>query len=120
LALIALVLALAGMYAVAAYSAQRRTHEFGIRKAVGASDSAVLRNVLRASLAQMLAGICIGLILAAVGVRFLSGILYETSPLDPPTFLLVVVLFGACASTAALVPAMRAMRVNPVVALRYE
>jgi ABC-type lipoprotein release transport system permease subunit len=46
--------------------------------------------------------------------------LYETSPLDPPTFLLVVVLFGACASTAALVPAMRAMRVNPVVALRYE
>jgi len=120
LALIALLLALAGTYAVASYSTQRRTHEFGIRKAVGASDPAVLRNALRATLEHLSIGVCAGLIIAALGVRFLSGILYQTTPLDPLTFVIVTALFALCATLTTLGPAARSTRIDPATALRYE
>jgi ABC-type antimicrobial peptide transport system permease subunit len=120
LALIALLLALAGTYAVASYSTQRRTQEFGIRKAVGASDRAVLLNALRATLQHLSIGVCAGLVIAAFGVRFLSGILYQTTPLDPLTFVAITLIFGLCAALATVGPAVRTTRVHPAAALRYE
>lgn len=120
LALIALLLALAGTYAVASYSTQRRTHEFGIRKAVGGSDRVVLFNALRATLQQLAIGVCAGLTIAALSVRFLSGILYQTTPLDPLTFVAITLLFGLCAAVATVGPAVRTTRVDPAAALRYE
>jgi putative ABC transport system permease protein len=120
LALIALILALAGTYAVASYSTQRRTHEFGIRKAVGASNPAVVLDALRATLRHLSIGVCAGLVIAAFGVRFLSGILYQTTPFDPLTFVAITLLFGACAALATVGPAVRTTRVDPATALRYE
>jgi putative ABC transport system permease protein len=117
---IALVLALAGVYAVTAYSVEQRTREFGIRKAVGARDSDVTRNVLRGVAAFGAVGILAGLVLASLTTRLLAALLFQTSPLDLPTFVLAVALVAACTLLAALVPALRAMRVNPVIALRYE
>ncbi len=120
LAFIALMLALAGIYAVSAYSVQQRTQEFGIRKAIGAKDTHVLGSVISDALRQGAAGIAIGLVLAAVCTRLLASLLFQTSPLDPLTYAAVIVLLVACTTLAALVPAMRATRVQPATALRYE
>lgn len=119
-AFIALLLALAGVYAVTAYGVEQRTREFGIRKAIGATNAAVLSNVVAGALRQCALGIALGLVLAAISTQLLSAMLFETSPLDPATFAGVVVLLVACAVFAALVPALRATRVAPARALRYE
>ena len=120
LAVVALVLALAGIYAVTAYSVSQRTQEFGVRKAIGASDGHVLRSVLADALRHAGLGIAIGLVLAAVCTRFLAPLLFQTSPFDPLTYAAVVTLIVACSVIAALVPAVRATRVQPATALRYE
>lgn len=120
LAGVALILALAGIYAVTAYSVTQRTQEFGVRKAIGAKDSHVLGVVIVDALKQAAVGIVLGLALAAACTRLLEPLLFQTSPLDPFTFVAVVLLIVACAICAALIPAVRATRVQPAKALRYE
>jgi ABC-type antimicrobial peptide transport system permease subunit len=120
LAFIALILALAGIYAVTAYSVTQRTQEFGVRKAIGAKDAHVLGTVIADALKQASVGIVLGLVLAAACTRLLEPLLFQTSPLDPLTYAAVVLLVVACAVCAALLPAVRATRVQPATALRYE
>jgi putative ABC transport system permease protein len=120
LAAVALILALAGIYAVTAYSVTQRTQEFGVRKAIGAHDAQVMSAVLADALRQAAIGIALGIVLAAACTRFLEPLLFQTSPFDPLTYITVVALIVACAVCAALVPAVRATRVQPAAALRYE
>jgi putative ABC transport system permease protein len=119
-ALIALVLSLAGIYAVTAYSVEQRTQEFGIRRAIGATNAALVRDVLTGALLFGAIGAAIGLGLTAFSARWFSALLFSTSPFDPQTFALVVALMLACTALAALVPAIRAARMQPTAALRYE
>ena len=120
LATAALLLALAGIYGVVAYNVERRTHEFGIRLSLGARSASVALGVLREAVMLAVIGIAIGTVLAALAARAMGQLLYETSPLDAGTYLASAALLVAAVSLAALVPAIRAMRVQPAVALRYE
>jgi putative ABC transport system permease protein len=120
LAGIALMLAIAGIYAVTASSVEGRTQEFGIRKAVGARSTHVLADVIGNAIAQSSAGIALGLLATAFISPFLATLLFATSALDPATFAAVVVLLLLCTVIAAVVPALRAMRLAPAKALRYE
>lgn len=120
LALVALVLALAGIYAVTAYSVAQRTQEFGVRKAIGATDSRVLRAVIFDALRQAAIGVALGIALAALCTRALEPLLFQTSPFDPLTYAGVVMLIVGCTLFAALIPALRATQVQPAQALRYE
>ncbi len=120
LALLALLLALAGTYALTSYGVEQRTRELGIRKALGASDGAILSNILIGALRISSIGIAIGLVVAALCAQLLLPVLFQTSPFDPVTFVGVVVLVTACSVLAALIPAIRATHVQPAVALRYE
>lgn len=120
LAGVALLLALAGIYAVTAYSVSQRTQEFGIRKAIGANDGSILGGVIADALKQAAVGIALGLVLAAACTQMLQPLLFQTSAFDPFTYVTVVALVVACAVCAALVPAIRATRVQPANALRYE
>jgi putative ABC transport system permease protein len=120
LAAVALILALAGIYGVTAYSVTQRTQEFGVRKAIGARDAQVLHVVIADALQQAAIGIALGLVLAAACTRLLEPLLFQTSPFDPLTYAVVVVLIVACVACAALIPAIRATRVQPATALRYE
>ena len=120
LALLALILSLAGIYAVTAYSVERRTQEFGVRQAVGAAPAQLLRDVLRGAVIQSAVGIAGGIALAAVFTRFLAGLLFEVSPLDAKTFLTVVAVTLLAVVVAAALPALRAARVQPAAAIRYE
>ena len=120
LAIVAVILALAGVYSMTAFSTAQRTHEMGIRKAVGATDKDVVWAVVSATLRQSIVGIAIGLALAASAAGVLSTLLFETSALDPETFTAVCLLLIACSIAGALVPAVKATRVAPSTALRYE
>ena len=119
-ALLALVLSAVGLYGVIAYSVTQRTREIGIRMALGARPAAVLALVLRQGALMTLAGVAVGLGAAAVATRAMRGMLYEVSPLDPGTFALVGVALGVVALSAAYVPARRASKVDPAIALRSE
>lgn len=116
----ALALAVIGLYGTMSYSVAHRTREIGVRMALGAPRQAVLALVLRQSLLIAAAGIALGLAGAAGLTRYLSGMLFELTPLDPATFSVVVALFAAVAALASLVPARRATRIDPQVALRTE
>lgn len=117
---LALLLGTIGIYGVMAYSVGQRIREIGIRIALGAGNSKVMWMVLGQGLKLALAGIALGLV-AAVGVtRTLSGMLYKVKASDPATFVFVAVFFTFVALAACYIPARRAMRVDPVVALRYE
>jgi predicted permease len=119
-AALALLLAAIGIYAVLAYSVARRRHEIGVRMAMGAGRGHVVRLVLRQGLGVTAIGIAFG-VLGALGLtRFLQSLLYEVQPSDPRTFLLVLVLLVCVAIAASYLPARRATRVDPMVALRYE
>ena len=120
LALLALILSLAGIYAVTAYSVERRTQEFGVRQAVGAAPAQLLRDVLRGAVLQSTIGIAAGIALAAVFTRFLAGLLFDVSPLDATTFLSVIAVTLLAVVIAAVLPALRAARVQPASAIRYE
>ncbi len=119
-ALLALVLAVTGIYGVMAYSVSQRTQEISVRMALGAQSSNILIMVLKQGLGVTLVGAGVGL-MGALGLsRFVSSLLYGVTPGDPLTYLAVTLLVSAVALLACYVPARRATRVDPLVALRYE
>jgi predicted permease len=115
-----LVLALVGVYGVVAYASSQRTHEIGIRMALGAQRDDVLKMILRQGFGLVLAGIALGL-LAAFGLsRFIANMLFNMKPADPLTFATVALFLAAVALIACFIPAQRATHVDPMIALRYE
>jgi ABC-type antimicrobial peptide transport system permease subunit len=116
----AVLLAMAGMYGVMAYSVTRRTNEIGVRMAVGASQKSVLRLVLGQGLLTAVVGVFVGLIVSFAVTRTLGSLLFGISPADPLTFAVVSLLLVAVAMLASYLPARRASKVDPMVALRYE
>jgi putative ABC transport system permease protein len=120
LAVIALLLALAGVFGVVSYSVTQRSREFGVRIALGATSAAIVADVLLRALLTTVAGIASGLALAAFAAHAIATQLNAVSPFDPLTFAAVAVAIAACSLLASLYPAWRAMRVEPAEALRYE
>jgi putative ABC transport system permease protein len=119
-AAIALVLASVGLFGVLAYAVNQRAREFGIRVALGARSNDVLRLVISGALRMTAAGVVIGLAAAAGLTRFLGALLFSVTPLDPATFAATTATLAIAATIACVVPAWRAARVDPVVALREE
>ena len=119
-ALLGLFLAAIGIYGVLAYSVARRTREIGVRMALGAARPRVVGMVLRDSLAPVVAGSVVGILIALIATRLMRAMLYGVSPTDPATFGVVTVVLLGVAMLASAVPAMRAARVDPIVALREE
>jgi putative ABC transport system permease protein len=120
LAGMAVVLAAVGVYGVMAYSVSRRTHEIGIRRALGAQRQDVMRLILGRGLSLVVVGIILGLAGALALTRFLSSFLYGVTSKDPATFIAVSLLLAGVALIASYIPARRTAKVDPMVALRYE
>jgi putative ABC transport system permease protein len=117
---LAFVLAVFGLYAVTAYLVAQRSREFGIRMALGARRGTVLLLVVRQALAPAAAGICLGLVASAAVTRLLRSMLFEVGTLDPGVFAGVAVVLAIVATLAAVIPARRAVHVDPAVTLRCE
>jgi putative ABC transport system permease protein len=116
----ALLLAMIGLYGVAAYTVARRTGEFGIRLALGASSTSIFGLVLKRGLLTTLSGAAIGVVGALALARTLNSMLYGLSGTDPWIFIGVTLLLTVLALLAVCLPARRAAKVDPMVALRYE
>ncbi|HZE12305.1 MAG TPA: FtsX-like permease family protein, partial [Chthoniobacterales bacterium] len=117
---VAMVLAAIGIYGVIAYSVTQRTREIGIRMALGAQKTQMLRMVLRQSMMLVVIGIVIGFLVALGVTRVMSTLLYGVGANDVSIYAVVIALLGTAALIASYVPARRAMKVDPMVALRYE
>jgi ABC-type antimicrobial peptide transport system permease subunit len=119
-ALLAVGLAMAGVYGVMAYVVGQRSNEIGLRMALGASSGDVLRLILRQGMTLAGIGLVLGLGGAIAASRFLSSVLFEVKPGDPLTYAGVAILLAVVAFAATYLPARRAARVDPLVALRIE
>ncbi len=116
----ALLLFAVGLYGLMSYVVSRRTREYGIRMALGARRSHLLGMVLRQGLALITVGLAIGLVLSLAGSRAVSSLLYQTRAADPLTYAGVLLMVVTVATLACYLPARRATRVDPMVALRCE
>jgi predicted permease len=119
-AVVALVLAMIGVYGVISYSVERRTNEIGIRMALGAERSTVFGLVLREGMRLAVIGACVGIVVALALTRLLANMLFGVSAHDPLTYAAVALVLGLVAAVACWLPAYRATRVDPIEALRYE
>jgi predicted lysophospholipase L1 biosynthesis ABC-type transport system permease subunit len=119
-AVLAALLAAVGLYGVVAYSVRRRSREIGIRIALGAGRSRVVAGVMGRSLLLVAGGLAVGLVVATLGSGLVASQLYQVAPTDPASYAAVVVLVALVGVAAALAPARRASRVDPVTALRSE
>jgi predicted permease len=115
-----LLLAVLGVYGVVSFAAVQRTHEIGIRMALGGSQSDVLRLVLRQGAGMVIAGLMVGVIAALALTRVMARFLLDVSPSDPLTYMIVALVLSGVALAACWIPARRATKVDPGVALRYE
>jgi len=120
LGLLGLALALVGLYSVVSYAGAQRTNEIGIRMALGASRGDILKMILKQGVGVLSIGLGIGLLLALVGTRAIANLFVGVKPNDPLTFGVVAILLAVIALVACWIPARRATRVDPLVALRYE
>src|SRR5262249_53298223 len=119
-AIIALLLATLGVYGVVSYAVSQQTRDFGIRIALGAASRDVVSLVLGRSAALILPGLAAGILGAIFLTRAIRGLLFEVQPLDPPTLALVCLVFAGVGAIASWLPARRAARVAPVIAMRSE
>jgi len=119
-ALTALLLAGLGIYGVISYMVSERTHEIGIRIALGADRRSILRMVLRQGLGLAIIGAAVGLVAALIVSHLMAGLLYGVRPTDPLTFAGVALLLIGVGLLACYIPARRVLRVDPLVALRHE
>jgi putative ABC transport system permease protein len=118
--ILALLMAAVGIYGVIAYSVTQRTREIGIRVALGASRSAILRWVLKQGLVLTMAGVVVGIVGALLLTRLLRSLLFGIGPADIVTYGALAILLTIVALIACYVPARRATKVDPLIALRYE
>jgi ABC-type antimicrobial peptide transport system permease subunit len=117
---VALLLALVGVYGVLAYSIGQRTAEIGLRVALGATPRKVLALIIGQGMRPILIGIGVGLLGALALSHFVSSLLFNVKPMDPLTYVVVALLVAAAALLSCYVPALRALRIDPVAALRQE
>jgi len=115
-----LLLASIGVYGVISYLVSERTREIGIRLALGAQKSNILRVILQQGLQLALAGAVVGLLCAVIVSHFMASLLYGVNPTDPLSFATVAALFVGVALLACYLPARRAMKIDPMLALRHE
>ncbi len=113
-------LAMLGLYGITAYVVGQRTREYGIRSALGATSSTILRGVIGSSLSLGLAGIALGLVLSITMGRMLSGFIFGVSPSDPTSLLAVPIVLGLTSIFAGLIPAIRASQIDPVISLKAD
>jgi predicted permease len=119
-AALALVLTSVGIYGVLSYQMARRTNEIGLRMALGAQQGDVMRMIIGQGMKMTLVGIAIGLTSSFALTRFIKSLLFEVSETDPVIFIIIAVLLALVALAACYIPARRAMKVDPIIALRYE